>query len=119
DPFDLERAPLWRAALYKVDEQQHWLFFLFHQLIMDGHHAGGLIGEIGATYWRLAQGEEAPAPLPLEYRDFAVWLDERRQSGRLSEHEDFWLDRLRAPQAEPVLPRDRVAPAYRRFGCDG
>jgi amino acid adenylation domain-containing protein len=120
DPFDLTRAPLWRAALFRIDEHRHWLIFLFHQLIMDGHHAGALVGEIGATYWRHAhEGEGPSAPFPLEYRDFAVWLDERRRTGQLGEHESFWLDRLRAPQSEPVLPRDRLAPVHRRFGCEG
>ncbi len=120
EPFDLGRAPLWRAALVRVADREHWLILLFHHLIVDGYHAGALIGEIGATYSRYADGGVEPLPpLPLEYRDFAVWLDARQRSGCLDEHEAYWLDRLRATQSDAMLPRDRLAPASRRFVTDG
>jgi hypothetical protein len=119
-PFDLGRAPLWRAVLLRVDEHQHWLFFLFHHLIIDGHHAGALVGEIGAAYWRYVQGDDAATPpLALEYRDFAVWLDERQRTRRLDANDSYWLDQLRAPAADAMLPRDRLAPLCRRYTSDG
>src|SRR6185369_16752591 len=33
--FDLGRAPLWRVALLRFDEQEHILAFFFHHLIVD------------------------------------------------------------------------------------
>jgi amino acid adenylation domain-containing protein len=117
EPFDLGRAPLWRAVLLKVAEREHWLYFIFHHLIVDGYHAGAVVGEIGAAYWRAANGEREPAPPALEYPDFAVWLDQRERG--LDEHEAYWLEQLRAPIAEASLPRDRVPPARRVFATDG
>ena len=104
----------------RVAEREHWLILLFHHLIVDGYHAGALIGEIGATYCRYAQGGRGRSR-----RSRSSTATSRCGStsvsarGCLDEHEPYWLDRLRATQSDALLPRDRLAPASRRFVTDG
>src|SRR5262249_17657344 len=39
-PFDLSRGPLFRAALLKLDEQEHFLLLSVHHVIFDGWSLG-------------------------------------------------------------------------------
>src|SRR6202030_2280257 len=42
-PFDLERGPLLRCRLWKLEEKRHWLLCHMHHIISGGRSLGGLI----------------------------------------------------------------------------
>lgn len=67
-PFDLGCAPLFRAALAKIDENIHLLLFDLHHIISDGTSAGIINKEFTALY----TGMELPE-ITIQYKDYAVW----------------------------------------------
>src|SRR6202022_302500 len=76
-PFDLSIAPLMRATLVRLDEQEHVLFVLPHNLIWDGWSFDIFLRDLGAVYSAFTNGEPSPlAPLPITYGDFAEWQRE-------------------------------------------
>ncbi len=105
-PFDLDRAPLVRAALVPMGSERHVLLLDVHHLVSDGTSMGILFEELAALY----AGHE-PALPETTVKDFAEWLGEHLQSERVREQEAYW----RAALADPPPPV-RLDSDYRRSG---
>jgi amino acid adenylation domain-containing protein len=115
-PFDLGEPPLLRMELAQLDEDQHVLLCVFHNLVLDGLNFAKFLDDVGAAYSALGSGGPATQPpLPLRYPDFAAWQDERLRRGELAEHEDYWLRQLEPPVPETRLARDRDPGLARSF----
>ncbi|HEV2844920.1 MAG TPA: amino acid adenylation domain-containing protein, partial [Thermoanaerobaculia bacterium] len=106
-PFDLERGPVFRAALFEREDGAR-LVLAVHHVAADFWSLAVMARELGAFY---RDGEAAGLPAPvLHYTDFARW-QERRLEGPWGE--DLWAHwRHRLAGAPPLdLPADRPRPA--------
>lgn len=88
-------APLMRVYLFKVSKQKYYLFMDIHHLLIDPISQSIIEDDLAAFY----QGKELP-PLLLEYKDYAVWQNDRLNNGELESQKDFWVSHL---QDIPVL----------------
>ena len=97
-PFQLDRAPLLRAALWEEAPGRWVLLLNIHHIIGDGLTTPVLLSRLD----RLYRGETLPAQ-PLTYLDYAWHLAQQEAGdGRL----DYWKERL-SPLPEPLeLPGD-------------
>ncbi|MBU7314571.1 non-ribosomal peptide synthetase [Paenibacillus oleatilyticus] len=109
-PFDLDRAPLWRVALYQAAEDRCVLLMDMHHIISDGVSVNLMMDEL----FRLYNGEEIP-PLPLQYKDYACWQQEMLQSEAMKKQEAYWLDSLSGSLPVLSLPADYPRPAIQSF----
>src|ERR1700733_5085927 len=95
--FALDRAPLFRATLFRLSPQRHFLLLIVHHIIADGWSLGILAKELGAFYTAFAAGQSSSLPdIGFQYRDYVRWerdAGERAASKRIA----FWLDRLKGP----------------------
>ena len=64
EPFDLAAAPLWRAGLYRIDEQDHLLVFVVHHVVSDGWSMGVFIRDLAAFYGVRAGADGFTEPDP-------------------------------------------------------
>ncbi|MBB3113016.1 amino acid adenylation domain-containing protein [Paenibacillus phyllosphaerae] len=105
-PFRLEEAPLLRAGLIRLSEERHILVFDMHHIVSDGVTLDLLARELGQLY----AGVSGEAPR-VQYKDYAVWQQERLKSGELARSEAYWLERF--AEGVPVLdlPGDKPRPA--------
>ncbi|HEX7239753.1 MAG TPA: amino acid adenylation domain-containing protein, partial [Longimicrobiaceae bacterium] len=113
-PFDLERGPLFRAALLGLAEDEHVFLLGLHHAVADGWSLGVLFRELGALYGAFARGEAPPPAAPgLRYADYAAWQREWLAGEVLERQLAWWRERLAG--APPVLeiPADRPRPAAR------
>ncbi|MCA9751576.1 MAG: AMP-binding protein, partial [Gemmatimonadetes bacterium] len=106
-PFDLERGPLWRARLFRVDPGEHVIALTFHHVITDGWSMDLMLAELAALY----EGATL-APLAFQYADWAAWqrrwLDAGEREGQLA----YWREEL--GDASPLeLPTDHPRPPRR------
>ncbi|MER5646513.1 condensation domain-containing protein [Streptosporangium sp. NPDC002524] len=109
--FDLSTAPLVRATLYRLGEDDHVLALVQHHLVTDGVSIGLLVGELGRLY---SERDAAPAAPHLRFADYVAWEQAWLGGPEAAASERFWRERLReAP--ELVLPRTRDG---RREGRD-
>ncbi|WP_329430734.1 condensation domain-containing protein [Streptosporangium sp. NBC_01495] len=109
--FDLSTAPLVRAVLYRLGEDDHVLALVQHHLVTDGVSIGLLVGELGRLY---SERDAAPAAPHLRFADYVAWEQAWLGGPEAAASERFWRERLReAP--ELVLPRTRDG---RREGRD-
>ncbi len=79
-PFDLERGPVFRAALFRAAPAEHVLLLVVHAVAADGPSIGILQSELRALYGAFSRGAPPPLPdPPARYADVAAW--ERRRPG--------------------------------------
>ncbi|BCJ50681.1 hypothetical protein Asp14428_21560 [Actinoplanes sp. NBRC 14428] len=103
--FRLDEAPLWRAALLRVAEDEHLFLFVVHHVVFDGWSLGLFCAELARAY----RGDEMPRGARLDYGDYVLWERERLGQERVAELGAYWRERLAgAPPLE--LPADRPRP---------
>lgn len=102
-PVDPTRAPLLRAHLYRLDEQDWALLLVVHRLAADAASATILARDLFALY------EGAPpagAPI-VSHADFAHWQVRALADARWAAQARYWQEALAQPPAPPDLPVDR------------
>ncbi len=115
-PFDLSLAPLLRARLLQLSEQEQVLVVTMHHIVSDGWSMGVLIREVAALYSAFSQGQASPlAELPVQYGDYAVWQRERLQGAVLEAQLSYWRAQLQGAPAVLELPSDRSRPAVQSY----
>ncbi|WP_137918625.1 non-ribosomal peptide synthetase [Hydrogenophaga sp. 2FB] len=110
-PFDMLNAPLFRAALYRFDENLHVLLFAAHHIIWDAWSFDVLCAELAVYYSAFVQGiEPALPPLSVSYGDFSAWQLEWLKGEELQRQASQWVKKL-SPLPDPLdLPSSRKRP---------
>ncbi|MDJ0841022.1 MAG: amino acid adenylation domain-containing protein [Acidobacteriota bacterium] len=109
--FDLERGPLLRVSLFRLDAQRHMLFANQHHIISDGWSMGILIEELAEGYRRHLGGEGVrPQPPAVQYADYARWQQEHLGGEKLDAQLAWWRERLKNMPSLLNLPTDRPRP---------
>lgn len=115
EPFDLTAPAVPRAALFRLDPDDHLLQLTFHHIAFDGWSNAVALGELGALYSAFVAGATPSLAEPaVQYADFAAWQRERQPTPEMAAAIAAWRTRLAG--TEPLsLPRDRRPPASRRY----
>jgi amino acid adenylation domain-containing protein len=105
-PIPFEQAPLFRARVVKLGEEEHRLYLTLHHIIFDGVSIyRTLVPELAALVKAFEAGEPSPLAEPaLQYADYAAWQADDTDASKITRQIDFWRGAL----AEP-LPRLEVA----------
>ena len=92
-PFDLANGPLLRATLARTAANGSYLALTVHHLVADGWSLLVVNRELGSLYHASVHGlPDELEPVPLQYADYAGWLDQQLRSGAF----DAALDHFRA-----------------------
>ncbi len=95
-PFRLEEAPLLRAELVELGQEESCLLMDVHHIAADGISKSILSRELTALY----RGETLP-PVELQYKDYSQWLlHDPRRSG-----EAFWKTMADGEPAELIYDK--------------
>ena len=114
--FDLgSEAPL-RAALLRVNEDEHVLVAVVHHIAADGWSVAPLIADLQMAYACRSAGQ-APGwtPLPVQYVDYSLWQraylgDLSDTDSRISGQVAYWENALAGLPERLELPTDRPYP---------
>ncbi|KFA67608.1 hypothetical protein S40285_08499 [Stachybotrys chlorohalonatus IBT 40285] len=112
-PFDLRTQPGWRLSMYRLSDDDHVLSMVMHHIVSDGWSVDVLRNELQAFYSAAVRGQDVLSqvkPLPIQYRDFAVW---QRQDEQASEHQlqlEYWIQNLESSRPAE-LPTNRPRPS--------
>ncbi|MFE2163954.1 amino acid adenylation domain-containing protein [Streptomyces sp. NPDC059447] len=117
-PFDLGSAPLLRARVVRVADDEHLLVLVLHHTVGDGWSMPVLWQELSGAYAALRRGERPALPeLPVQYGDFAYWQQRRLADGEADAGIAHWRAALGGlPALE--LPTDRPRPQVRSGAGD-
>ncbi|HEX8272116.1 MAG TPA: amino acid adenylation domain-containing protein, partial [Longimicrobiaceae bacterium] len=117
-PFDLERGPLFRATLLRVDPRDHLLVLVMHHVVTDGWSMGVFFRELGELYAAFLEGRPSPLAEPsLQYSDFAVWQRKHLAGEALDRQAAFWRERMAGAPPLLELPLDHPRPALQARAC--
>jgi len=118
-PFDLETGPLLRGHLLKLAADR-WVFALaIHHIVADGWSMVRLEQDLIRLYnARVRQDSEREEsglpPLPVHYRDFAMWQNALLAGEALAPDRAYWQRQLAGNLPVLELPLDAPRPAVRR-----
>jgi amino acid adenylation domain-containing protein/non-ribosomal peptide synthase protein (TIGR01720 family) len=89
--FVLNRPPLMRVTLIRLDEQSWQMVWSHHHLLLDGWSMQLLMREFFLLHQAACKGVEALLPPVRPYGDFLAWLRQKNPHAG----ESFWRDYLR------------------------
>ena len=107
--FDLTQAPLLRATLVILSQQQYVLLVTMHHIVSDGWSIGIFVRELSALYQAFCNGRTSPLPpLPIQYADFACWEQRQYPDSEMTETAiAYWIRQLGGSFPVLKLPTDR------------
>ncbi|PEJ41045.1 non-ribosomal peptide synthetase, partial [Bacillus wiedmannii] len=111
-PFELERAPLFRVELAVVSSKQY-LMIDMHHIISDGVSMSLLLKEFTKLY-----NGESLEPLRIQYKDFAQWQNAYLRSGGLDQQAAYWKKQFQGNVPVLHLPYDYERPVIQSFEGD-
>lgn len=126
EPFDLQRGPLIRTRLLRLDTDRHLLLLILHHTIADGWSLSIVWRELAALYAAAHSEQPSDLPeLPIQYADVSHWQRQWLQGTVLETQLAYWrkqfADRppaLELPTDHPRPPVQTFAGAVQRFKLD-
>ena len=115
--FELAKGPLLRLRIFKLGEEDHLLQLVAHHIVCDGWSFGVLLHDLGVLYSAACQGTEADLTEPMQFREYAAWQQEQRQSADGAAVEAYWLGQFSAGVPVLELPADRPRPPIKTYNC--
>jgi amino acid adenylation domain-containing protein len=114
-PFILDRAPLWRVGLFRVeDETATYLLFDFHHVIFDGLSVGLFLRYLRDAYKGLALPE--PAAQNKDYAEFQIKF---RDSETYRQQAAYWKAEFEDEVPLLELPTDKPRPREKSYRGSG
>jgi thioesterase domain-containing protein/NRPS condensation-like uncharacterized protein len=93
--MDLEKGPLFVARMIRMEVDEHILLLTIHHSICDGWSNGVVLRDFAAIYDGLVRDVPPSLPeLPIQFGDFAVWLDQWRKGPEPAESLKYWRETL-------------------------
>jgi amino acid adenylation domain-containing protein/thioester reductase-like protein len=115
-PFDLQRGPLLRMSLLRLDSQEHILLLTMHHIVIDDWSLSIFWRELATCYKALVAGEPVRlAELMVQYPDASLWQRAWLQGTILAEQSAYWTNQLADCAAILHLPTDRPRLAKQTF----
>jgi len=102
--FSLEKGPLIRVGLIRVDDDRYILLLTLHHIICDGWSIGVIMRELQQLYAAIDQGERAQLPpLAIQFPDYVIWKSNQSEQ-KFDEAVAYWRNRLRGYRGFRVAP---------------
>jgi amino acid adenylation domain-containing protein len=115
-PYNLQEAPLMRAKLLRLGEQEYVLILNFHHIVCDGSSLIIFYHELATLYEAFLDGKVSILPsLPVQYADYAVWQHERLQGEVLKSQLAYWKRQLGTGLTTLNLPTDYERPVVQTY----
>ncbi|HYH52016.1 MAG TPA: amino acid adenylation domain-containing protein, partial [Acidimicrobiia bacterium] len=119
--FELDRQPPLQATLLRTGDEAV-LSLVVHHIAIDEASDVPLTADLESAYAAFAAGRTPSwAPLPVSYRDYALWQrellgDPADPASLAARQVAWWRDRLEGLPEEVSLPADRPRPPVASFG---
>ncbi|MFF4140767.1 amino acid adenylation domain-containing protein [Streptomyces sp. NPDC001698] len=118
EPFDLSRTPMWRAALIRVEPNDHLFLFDLPAIVCDDRSRDVLTHELAVSYSALCEGGTPDLPdLLVQFPDYAWWQHGRLDSAELDRIGAYWHGKLVGAEVLE-FPTDRPRGETRTFAGD-
>ena len=113
--FDLERGPLFRAQLLRLNANDHLLILTAHHIVCDGWSWWLMMRELSSFYAAGTGHEALPIAEPASFADYALQQATESGGSVFAADERYWMSRFQGQAPVLDLPLDRPRPARRTF----
>jgi amino acid adenylation domain-containing protein len=115
DVFDLVKGPLFRTALFKLQEEEYYLVITAHHIVCDGWSLGIILQDLGKYYSAFIKNtvpELQPAPSFIEY---SIAQQQFLKTDEYKKILQYWIEKYQ--DSIPVLdiPTDLPRPRERTY----
>ncbi|MCW5312696.1 amino acid adenylation domain-containing protein [Nostoc sp. KVJ3] len=108
--FNLEKGPLLRCHIVKLQEDRHLVVLTNHHIVADGWSISILLRELAVIYSAECQGIASQLPQPIKWSEYALWQAQMQQSPEMAKAEAYWLSQFAASIPVLELPTDYPRP---------
>ena len=109
-PFDLSKAPLFRAELHVFSDNSAALFIDIHHIICDGESIFLFINDLCNLY----NGSEIPSK-EIDYIDYSVWENNNLVSEKYKKDKSYWLKQFEDEIPILNMPTNYSRPVIQSF----
>jgi len=99
--FDLSSDVLMRINIFQTNENDCYVVWSHHHILIDGWSLGILYREFVKVYESLKKGPKPELPLPTPYSHFIKWLEKRDHQ----KTENFWKKYLSGYEQQSIIPK--------------
>jgi len=110
EPFDLSKAPLFRAKLIYLTNGKSVALFDIHHIVFDGTSMTILVDELCKLY-----NNEALPELKISYKDFAYFEQNYTATDEFKEAENYWINQFKGELPVLSIPTTYQRPAVKSF----
>lgn len=96
-PFDLSCAPLFRVAVYNLENKKTLILIDSHHIVMDGTSLSILLKDFCNLYC-----DKSITASNTEYIDYTMWENEFINSSEISDIENYWISKFKTNDL-PIL----------------
>ena len=107
-PYDLKKAPLFKAYYFYTSEEKNFILFDFHHIIVDGRSMQILKDMFFSSLENLQVKNKGPK---LQYTDYINWHHIFKNSDSYNKMKRYWLDELSNNIEKLSLPYDFEGPS--------
>ena len=109
-PFDLSKAPLFRAEAVNLPNGKMLLLLDMHHIISDGISLKILMQELCSLY-----NEETLPPKNIDYTDFCIWEEEQFKTDEFNKKKEFWVNKFKEEIPLLNMPTTYPRPSMQSF----
>lgn len=114
-PFDLSTPPLIRTSLYRLNDQQHILVFVFHCIVFDARSIELFMQDLSSNYNSIQALEKDKIEEPIIHcLDFAIWQRKTLTNERLKILLAYWKEQL-SQISYVEIPTDHPRPHLQTY----
>lgn len=115
-PFDLERGPVFRVAVFTRSDTDHVLLLAFHHIVCDAWSIWMVANEFRELYAGLELGRMPGLPLLTHgYQDYARWQSALLAGPEGERQWQYWREQLSGTLPDLQLPTDRPRPPIQSY----
>jgi amino acid adenylation domain-containing protein/non-ribosomal peptide synthase protein (TIGR01720 family)/FkbM family methyltransferase len=106
-PFEVNKVPVWRAAIIKLKEHNAFIFQVHHALL-DGWSVASFNTELNNLYFSLLANQQVVSVTPLKasYKDFIIESIADKQN---EENNNFWLHEMSGYKRLNIFSQEPVS----------
>ncbi|MGV3762450.1 amino acid adenylation domain-containing protein [Parapedobacter sp.] len=105
-PFDLKNGPLFRVAIFKLDEREHHIRLTAHHIVCDGWSFGIILEDLGTLYTSSVTGKPVTLEPAIDFSTYASETSAHERTMAYKESLSYWVEKYTDEIPEINLPLD-------------